>query len=127
MLKSHLNHNGKPIFITCEAVKKIKVTKIRFDKKAECARDLGLIDNKLLLELIEFYEARNAIHIHAEIRKSLKYQIDLSWRAYRRMELFKNQIEARFVALGLVSSFPAKPPKSKRSKPSGPAANFAMP
>jgi hypothetical protein len=51
-----------------------------------------LIDDWLKDEIIEFYEARNAIHIHAEIRKSLDYQLDLSKRAYRRMEPFIEQI-----------------------------------
>jgi hypothetical protein len=67
---------------------------VRFDKKAECATTLGLIEPWLRDELIEFYEARNAIHIHAEIRKSLDYQLDLSKRAYWRMQPFKEQIMA---------------------------------
>lgn len=127
LLQLHLSHGGKPIHITQDTMKKVKLTSIRFDKKAECAHALGLIDQNLMKELIEFYEARNAIHIHAEIRKSLKYQIDLSVRAYRRMEPFKDQIEARLVALGLTPAFPPKPPKSLRPKPSLPAPNTATP
>lgn len=127
LLQSHLSHGGKPIYVTQDALKKVKETSIRFDKKAECARDLGLINQALMDDLIEFYEARNAIHIHAEIRKSLKYQIALSVKAYRRMEPFKNQIEKGLVALGIATSFPARPGKSMRPKPSLPAANTALP
>jgi len=91
-LKSALEHDGKVIIPTYEGIGKTDITKVRFDKKAECAHKLGLIEKWLKDEIIEFYEARNAIHIHAEIRKSLAYQLDLSKRAYRRMEPFIDQI-----------------------------------
>jgi hypothetical protein len=55
VLSTHLSHGGNPIIVTKEAVKKIRTSKIRFDKKAECARDIGLIDNALYVELVEFY------------------------------------------------------------------------
>lgn len=94
MLEKHLEHDGKKIVPTYEAVGKTDESKVRFDRKAECAETLGLVEPWLKEELIEFYEARNAIHIHAEIRKSLNYQLDLSKRAYWRMQPFKDQIVA---------------------------------
>jgi hypothetical protein len=75
------------------------VTKVRFDKKAECAFNLGLIEDWLRDELIEIYEARNAIHIHAEIKKSIDYQLELSKNAYRRMRPFVDQIRASLPAI----------------------------
>lgn len=93
-LEKHLEHHGKKIIPTYETTGKTDESKVRFDKKAECAEALGLIESGLKHELIEFYEARNAIHIHAEIRKSLDYQLDLSKRAYWRMQPFKDQIIA---------------------------------
>lgn len=98
VLRSHLEHGGKQIIPTYEAVGKTDESKVRFDKKAECAAALGLIEDWLKDELIEFYEARNAIHIHAEIRKSLNYQLDLSRRAYLRMQPFKEQVSAALAA-----------------------------
>ncbi len=92
MLHDALEHDGKQIIPTYEGIGKTETTKVRFDKKAECAYKLGLIEDWLKDEIIEFYEARNAIHIHAEIRKSLEYQLDLSRRAYMRMEPFIDQI-----------------------------------
>ena len=92
LLEQHLKHDGKKIIPTYEAIGRTDETKVRFDKKADCAEALGLIEPWLKDELIEFYEARNAIHIHAEIRKSLNYQLDLSKRAYLRMQPFKEQI-----------------------------------
>lgn len=92
--EKYIDHDGKKIIPTYEAIGRTDESKVRFDKKAECAASLGLIEPRLKDEIIEFYEARNAIHIHAEIRKSFKYQIDLSKRAYRRMQPFKDQIMA---------------------------------
>ena len=94
ILEKHLEHDGKKIIPTYEAVGKSDETKVRFDKKAECACALRMIEPWLKDELIEFYEARNAIHIHAEIRKSLNYQLNLSKRAYLRMLPFKEQLSA---------------------------------
>lgn len=94
LLEKHLEHDGKKIIPTYETIGRTDESKVRFDKKAECATTLGLIEPWLKDELIEFYEARNAIHIHAEIRKSLDYQLDLSKRAYWRMQPFKEQIVA---------------------------------
>ncbi|MGE8218473.1 MAG: hypothetical protein ACN6OU_01810 [Stenotrophomonas acidaminiphila] len=93
-LAKHLKHDGKDIIPMFEAVGKTEETKIRFDKKAKCAQALGIVEKWLSAELIEFYEARNAIHIHAEIRKSLSYEIDLARRAYMRLLPFKEQIIA---------------------------------
>lgn len=92
LLVKHLEHDGKTIIPTYEAIGRTDKSKVRFDKKAECATTLGLIYPWLKDEIIEFYEARNAIHIHAEIRKSLDYQLNLSKRAYKRMQPFKEQI-----------------------------------
>jgi hypothetical protein len=50
-------------------------------------------------EIIEISEARNAIHIHAETRKGLDYQLDLSKRAYLRMEPFIDQVSANLDAV----------------------------
>lgn len=93
ILAKALKHDGKDIIPTYKSTAKTDITKVRFDKKAECAERLGLIDAKLKDELIELYEARNAIHIHAEIKKNLDYQLDLSKRAYMRMEPFVMQIK----------------------------------
>lgn len=92
MLAAALSHIGKDIIPTYEDVGNTDITKVRFDRKAECAEKLGLIETKLKDEIIEFYEARNAIHIHAEIKKSLDYQLELSKRAYQRMEPFVDQL-----------------------------------
>lgn len=91
-LNKHLSHDGKDIVPTYIGVGKTDDTKVRFDRKAECACEIGIVEEWLKDELVEFYEARNSIHIHAEIRKSLNYELDLSRRSYLRLQPFKEQI-----------------------------------
>ncbi|CAN5386671.1 hypothetical protein BH09SUM1_BH09SUM1_31860 [soil metagenome] len=73
---------------------KTESSKVRFDGKVKCAVALGIIELPLGEELIEIYEARNAIHIDAEIRKNFQYELKLSTMAYRRLQPFKDQIVA---------------------------------
>lgn len=93
-LKKSLIHDGKEIIPTYDKEISIDETKIRFDVKANCACSLGIISTDLKEELIEFYNIRNSIHLHAEIRKDIDYEIRLSRDAYRRLQPFKNQITA---------------------------------
>ncbi|WEJ09301.1 hypothetical protein [Sinorhizobium prairiense] len=91
-LDKHLSHDGKKIVPTYEGVGANDETKVRFDAKAKCAAEIGIITETLCAELIEIYEARNAIHLHAEIKKNLQYELALSHRAYRRMLPFRDQV-----------------------------------
>lgn len=54
----------------------IPLTQVRFDRKVRCARALGIVDEDLSGDLIAIYDARNAIHIHAEIRKGVEYELE---------------------------------------------------
>jgi hypothetical protein len=101
-LSELLVHNGHPIIPTYVVRKPRDITKLRFDQKAICACSLGFITAVLRDELIGLYEARNAIHIHAEIKKNTNYHLDLSRRAYRRMILFKRQVSSELASRGLL-------------------------
>ena len=92
VLQKYLEHDGKQVVPTYIGVGKTDETKVRFDRKAECAFKIGIIEEWLMEDLVEFYDARNSIHIHAEIRKSLDYTLDLSKRSYMRLQPFKEQI-----------------------------------
>lgn len=46
-------------------------------------------------EIIEIYGYRNAIHLIAEQRKGIEYELELSKRAYRRMCPFIDQIKRK--------------------------------
>ena len=76
------------------------ITKIRFDTKAETALALGLLSPALRDDIVKVFSARNAIHIHAEIKKNLNYQLDLSRKAYRRMQPLKRQVVERLTLDG---------------------------
>ncbi|OTG84621.1 hypothetical protein B9T33_02235 [Acinetobacter sp. ANC 5054] len=92
-LEQYLEHDGKTIIPMYDAVGRTSITQIKFEAKANCAHQLGLISEKLKDELIQIYHCRNAIHLHAEMKKDLTYdELDLSKIAYRRMQLFREQI-----------------------------------
>ena len=80
-----------------------RLTGCELDDKCKAAKALGLISvisteqgEKIDLpsEIMKIYEYRNAIHLVAEQRKGLKYELDLSRIAYRRMRPFIDQIKA---------------------------------
>lgn len=85
---------GRKILAAVEASVKLADTKVRFDSKARAASSIGIIDENLADELIEFYAARNMIHIHAELRRSAdwEWEIEFARQAYWRLAKFKDQV-----------------------------------
>ena len=53
-------------------------------------------------EIIEIYSYRNGIHIIAEQRKGINYELDLSKKAYRRMRPFIDQLKDKFIQDGKI-------------------------
>lgn len=103
-LQEVLSHDGKEIIPLYYGKKEKEKTKIRFDDKCRTAESLGLIHKfvndkeeeiDLPSELIEIYSYRNGIHIIAEQRKHINYELDLSKRAYRRMRPFIDQLKEK--------------------------------
>lgn len=103
-LNKLLVHNGETIIPYHFQERKKDDSQIRFDEKCKTAEKLGLISKylnssgeevDLPKEIIEIYGYRNAIHLIAEQRKGIEYELDLSKRAYRRMRPFIDQIKAR--------------------------------
>lgn len=101
-LKTLLTHNGEEIMIYHMQERKKDESQVRFDDKCNTAKKLGLLKPielkngdilDLPSEIIEIYGYRNAIHIVAEQRKGIEYEIDLSKKAYRRMRPFIAQIK----------------------------------
>ena len=104
MISSALLHNGEQIIPYHMQERKKEETQVRFDEKCITAQKLGLIhafENKdgehidLPKEIIEIYSYRNAIHLAAELRKGIEYELGLSKLAYRRMRPFIDQIKAK--------------------------------
>lgn len=101
-LKQLLTHNGEDLMIYHMQERKKDESQVRFDEKCITAKKLGLLKNftskngenvDLSSEIIEIYGYRNAIHLVAEQRKGIEYEIELSKKAYRRMRPFINQIK----------------------------------
>lgn len=103
-LKNALSHDGKQIVPFYYGKKEKEKAQVRFDDKCRTAEKLGLIhkftnpkgiDVDLPSELIEIYSYRNGIHIIAEQRKGINYELYLSKRAYWRMRPFIEQIKEK--------------------------------
>ena len=102
-VKKILSRQNDQIYIYHDQERKIDESQVRFDDKCKTAEALGLLSKiitdqgrviDLPSEIIEIYGYRNAIHLVAEQRKRLKYELDLSKTAYRRMRPFIDQIKA---------------------------------
>ena len=103
-LNKALTYNGETIIPYHMQERKKDDSQIRFDDKCMAAEKIGLISkftNKegnvidLPSEIIEIYGYRNAIHLVAEQRKGIEYELALSKRAYRRMRPFIGQIKMK--------------------------------
>lgn len=103
-LQDALSHDGKEIIPFYYGRKEKEKSQVRFDDKCKTAESLGLIhkfvnDRRIQIdlpsELIEIYSYRNGIHIIAEQRKGISYELDLSKRAYLRMRPFIDQLKEK--------------------------------
>ena len=104
-----------PISVYEIATRSIDERKIVFEDKAETARLLGLIDQSIKDVVCNVYSYRNAIHLHAELRRGIAYEIEVAKEAYWRLQGFCQQISEKLIADGKVSTPPAQPPKSPKS------------
>lgn len=101
-LSKELLHNGEIIIPYHMQKRKKEDSQIRFDEKCRTAEKLGLIHKfmnqegdiiDIVQEIIEIYGYRNAIHLVAEQRKGIQYELELSKLAYKRMRPFIDQIK----------------------------------
>ena len=102
-VKKILSRKNEQIFIYHNQERKKDESQVRFDDKCKAAESLGLLKKirtgpgreiDLSSEIIEIYGYRNAIHLVAEQRKGIQYELNLSKKAYRRMKPFVKQIKA---------------------------------
>ena len=102
-VKNILSRQNEQIYIFHDQERKKDESQVRFDDKCKTAKSLGLLKKfrnehgeeiDLPSEIIEIYGYRNAIHLVAEQRKGIQYELDLSKKAYMRMQPFVDQIKA---------------------------------
>lgn len=103
-LKKELTHNGDDIIPFCAVRKAKDYTKVRFSEKCNAAEQLGIISKinnssgdvvDLPKDIVKVYEYRNAIHLIAEQRKGVEYELDMGRIAYRRMQPFVSQVRQK--------------------------------
>lgn len=108
-----------PISVYETEKRAIDERKIVFEDKAETARLLGLIDQSVKDVVCNVYSFRNAIHLHAELRRGIAYEIQVAKEAYWRLQGFCQQISEKLLADGKVNSLPAPLPKTPTSAING--------
>jgi hypothetical protein len=80
--------------------------KIVFEEKAAAALKLGLIDQAIYDVVVKVYSLRNAIHLHAELRRNIAYEIDAAREAYWHLQGFCRRIEERMIKDGKATKTP---------------------
>ena len=97
----NMTHDGKKIIPCYIGSKKLDYSKIKFEEKCKAAEHIGLIKKidtpngicDLPKDIITIYSIRNGIHILAEQKKNIEYEIGISKKAYKRMKPFIEQIK----------------------------------
>ena len=82
--------------------------KIVFEDKAKAALDLGLIDQPIYDVIVKIYSLRNAIHLHAELRRNIAYEIETAKDAYWHLQGFCRRIAEKMSKDGKGTTPPAK-------------------
>jgi hypothetical protein len=80
--------------------------KIVFEEKAAAALELGLIDRPTYDIVIKVYSLRNAIHLHAELRRNIEYEIEAARDAYWHLQGFCRRIANRMLRDGKANKGP---------------------
>lgn len=111
-IEALLVHDGEEIIPYKMQRRKRGISQIRFDAKCGAMKSLGLIYDfvdkegsivDIEVELNSFYECRNAIHLHAEQRKNLEYELEMSKKAYWRFDPFIKQVKEGLIRDNKVS------------------------
>ena len=85
-IAKELEHDKKDIIPCYNKVKAVDKTKIRYEQKVAALLELNLISEGLADDLVKLYEYRNTVHIEAEMKKKLVYDLSMGELAYRRVE-----------------------------------------
>ncbi len=82
--------------------------KIVFEDKAKAAIDLGLIDQPIYDVIVKIYSLRNAIHLHAELRRNIAYEIETAKDAYWHLQGFCKRIAEQMSKDGKATQQPVE-------------------
>jgi hypothetical protein len=96
-----LSDTDEEIVLCVESRKKTQRPSIKFDDKVDASVAIGFLDLGLGEEIKRFYKLRNAIHLENAIKYQIRYEIDSSSLAFRRMQPFTRGIKG-FLATGIL-------------------------
>lgn len=85
-IESLLQHDGRQLQIYEHKIKPVDKTKIRYEDKVIACFNLDLITEPLKNDLIKLYSYRNTVHLEAELKKQLNYDLTMGELAYKRVE-----------------------------------------
>jgi hypothetical protein len=83
---------GEDLTLCSEVQEKTNAISIKFDDKVDAAVRIGFVDKEIGEDIKLFYKLRNGIHLESAIKNQIKYEIDSSLLAYRRMKPFTEGI-----------------------------------
>lgn len=104
---------GKPdigLSICERSAEKTAVQSIKFDDKVNASVEIGFIDAEIADEIKLFYKMRNGIHIESTVKNQIKFELESSLLAYRRIKPVTTGMKA-FLKTGAL-------PKAARPKQS---------
>lgn len=99
---------------------------IKFDDKVDAAVAIGFVDKGIGEEIKSFYKLRNAIHLESAIKYEVRYELEYSQLAYRRMLPFTTGIRGFLRDGVLPDDARPKPPSLSESFLSAPAEPSAQ-
>lgn len=105
-----VTNKNEPVFLCVESEQKTSAVSIKFDDKVNAAVEIGFVDGQIGGEIKEFYKLRNAIHLQSAVKNNIKYEIENSLLAFRRMLPFTRGVR-EFLRSGKLPSNAR--PKSK--------------
>lgn len=83
---------GEEINLCVQVTEKTNPISIKFDDKVDAAVQIGFVDKDVGEDIKSFYKLRNGIHLKSAIKNQIKYELDSSHLAYRRMKPFTEGI-----------------------------------
>lgn len=80
--------NGDVVALCVLSPEKTPKNSIKFDDKVNAAVTIGFLDRNIGEEIKGIYKWRNAVHLESAVKNDIKYEIENSLLAYRRLKPF---------------------------------------
>lgn len=88
--------SGEEINLCVQVTEKTNPFSIKFDDKVEAAVRIGFVDKEVGEDIKSFYKLRNGVHLESAVKNQIRYELDSSQLAFRRMKPFTEGIRGFF-------------------------------